>query len=802
MPTEPSQETEQAPKVTRKHPKAECEHCPWYARSKYAGESGPDGASILVVGEAPGRVEATTGVPFTGPSGKLLDRVLAHHGLDRDAIRFTNVAACHPPYTGNQKSEAPPKDVVLSCAPRLRVELEGRDVVVALGNTAKEAILGTREAITKVRQGPPRTLPGGTAAVIATIHPAACLRSGDSFPSLVRDIGKIKRLDEFETWEPPKWRSYEDANDALLVLNHLSTTGSDSDGDCITVDIECGVDKDESFTHPSQLLCVGIGYEPGKAVVIGEKALLDRRVLAALRTLLSRRKVVCHNGKYDLQVLMRLGILSAPGLYADTMLASYVLDERGGQHGLKGLATEVLGAPDYASELKKYVGPRDSYAIVPRPILYEYNAYDAALTYTLWVSHFELRLEEAGLRGLHDRLVGYSNEMVYLELDGVRVDQDYLAKLEAEYLEILDGMEKQLQELVLGFSNKPGFNPRSWQQVKAALLALGVHAPDTTADTLQALFERSKEGSDRYRFLDMMLTHRKEAKAYGTYVKGVRIRLHEGRVFPTYLLHGTTSGRTSCRNPNVQNVTRGSKLRRMYVPEAGNTFVQADYAQAELRVIACESKDEYLQEVLSDPSRDFLGEITERFKGPNWTKEDRVRGKAIVYGLAYGREAPSIAAEYGLSRQEVEDFIREYFKTVPQVAKWRQDVRDQVFKKGQSLQTHFGRKRRFWLITRDNKMDVEKEALSYYPQSIANDICLTALVILRRSFGNGSSRPRIRIPVHDSILVECQRQDRDKVAAHMKAVMEGAARDHYSDFVPFPVDVSYGDTWGDLDDAE
>jgi DNA polymerase I len=777
----------------RKHPDAMCEQCPWSAHP-YAGEKGPEDASMLVIGEAPGAQEVKEGIPFVGPSGQLLEKVLVHHGFDSRQIRFTNVVACHPTFVRGQAPEAPPRDAVRCCAPRLRKEVLGRETVLLLGNTAKEAVLRTREPITKVRQGPPRehpSLPG--TRLVASIHPAACLRHSDSFPSLVKDVGKLstKGSQVYVRWEAPKYAVFDERESAVAALRAL-----DNKRGACAVDIEVGVDKDASFTHPDDLLCVGVSYAPNRAFVLGETALKQAEVQATLATVLNDKDVTEHNGKYDDQVLMRLGILDRPVHSFDTMIASYVLDERPGHHGLEGRACETLGAPRWKDKLDRYKGPRDSYAVVPRPVLYKYNAYDVSQTYLLR-EHDEKALKRQGLRHVHDYIVEVAHELLYLELDGLGIDEPYLDVLTEEYVELLEQLELELQQLI----KWPTFNPRSPQQVLKVLQGFNFPVNGTDKDILAFCLSISPVASKRHKWVSLLLEHRKHQKSFGTYVKGTKKRLLDGRVYPTYLPHGTTSGRLACRNPNVQNVTRGDKLRRMFIPNEGHCFIQGDYKQAELRAMAVEGKDEYLRGAFNDPDRDILSEVTERFYGSNWTKEQRVRGKAAVYGVSYGREAPSIATEYGIPVSEAQGFINTWFSLAKGVAAWRKDIVNQVFKEGQALQTHFGRKRRFWLITKDNRVDVEKEALSFVPQSTANDICLSALVRVRRAFGNDSDSPRIRIPVHDSLLVECARADRDEVARQMQQVMEETAAEVYSDFVKFPVDIAFGDNWGVLSDA-
>jgi len=775
----------------RKHPLARCEECPWCDEAGFADASGPEDATIVVVGEAPGSVETRSGVPFTGPSGQLLDRVLSHHGFDRDSIRFTNAAACHPPYRPGAGSVVPPREVLAACAPRLRAEVSGREVIVLLGNTAKEAILETKEGITSIRSGPAKVHPKWPGAkIIPTIHPAACLRNSDSFPSLVKDIGKIKG-NRYVGFEPPVFKVFDTPEDAIKVLCEL-----ESKYKLFTVDIETGVDKDQDFTHPSELLCIGIGYAPGKAIVIGEQALQNKSVWDVIRRVFKRKKIVCHNGKYDIQVLMRMGVIDDPYcLFFDTMLASYSLDERPGFHGLKFILADEFGWPQYDEEIKKYTGTGAnalSYAVVPRPILYQYNAYDAAGTFLLY-EHFVAKLEKAGLRHVHDRLVRYAHELIYVELEGVDFDLEYNQYLYDHFEELLMPAERRMIELTGG-----AFNPRSSQQIKAALHDMGIRVADAQKETIQNVADRIDPETATGEFLAVLLQHKLDQKSYSTYVKGMRKRVQkDGRIYSTFSLHGTVTGRTASRNPNVQNVTRGVVLRKQFIPSPGYVFVQCDYGQVEGRVMAVEADETYLLDIFRDPTRDLFDELGTPLYGSleaAQAKPARVRTKAYFYGMGYGREAYSIAMEYKLPVKQVERDMARFFGNMPSLVRWREDIMSTA--KHSPLTTHFGRKRRFWLVTRDNVKDVEKEALAFVPQSTANDINLSALCKIRKA------GMHVRIPVHDSIMVECPEEDKMDVAREMCKIMEETAYEEYSDKVPFPVDYEFGLNWGELSKDE
>lgn len=746
--------------MKRKHPDSRCEDCSLYP-NKMVPTVATGKIDFAIVGEAPGKQEAAQGKPFVGASGKLLDAVLAEHKIPRDRCMITNVVLCHP-----DDNATPSKNDIACCSDRLKKEVTLADplAIIALGNTATSAIMGTPVKITTFRAGPAKTSPlYPQTKVIPTFHPAACLRSSDNFPSLVTDIGKaVQRA--ATPWSPPEYRVFDDgdAEKALqLLVNKYDT---------FVIDIETTSEKDSSFEHSHlmKLLCVGIAYAPGKAVVITDKA-LERPHVQRLLAELMTKKIIAHNGKYDLPGLARFG---PSKLYFDTMLASYVVDERAGVHGLKYLAVELLGAPQYDLAVKKY----KDYGDIPRDMLYEYNAYDVACTWLLYEYYVGIFTDENWK--LHNFLVDASNEIMHLEMGGIKIDTEALEKLDGEYTTTLATLERNLFKWV--------DNPRSPIQVKKALLDLGYDVASTNVETL--------EGLPQTEFVDRMLEYRKQHKLKSTYIDGIRKRLHDGRVHPTFLLHGTTTGRLSCRNPNAQNIPRGSAIRSLFIPAPGNVFIQADYSQAELRTVASLAEDVFLRDVFM-AGRDIHSEVAARFFGPDFTKEQRVKAKMVVFGLTYAMTPHGLARRMNISLTEATEYQKTFFSTIPQVVAWREQVKDHLLNSSEDLVTPFGRHRRYTLITRENQEEIIKEGTAFLPQSIASDICLEALVHLSR---NLPAPAVIRFPVHDSILVECPKDMADEVEKQMVYEMEESGR-RFTNYVPYAVDVKVSDeSWGEM----
>lgn len=792
------------PTVVRKHPDAECEKCDLYEDGVFVPSKAPVSLGmpkIMAVGEAPGLQEAAKGEPFIGPSGRLLKVTLDHHGINPDEVYLTNACLCRP-----RSNATPSPTAVAACGKRLVKEIDetGVDVVLSLGNTPSQYLLGTKKGILATRVGPRRRAYRTDVDVVPTVHPAYCLRNGDAFADLLLDVGKLTA--PTTNWTPPEWRTVDDEEGALHVIAQLASAEYPK----LVIDIETGIDKDKEFVHPNhyQMLCIGICYAKGKVVVFGENACSSKLVLENLKRLFSQKFLIAQNGKFDCEGLYPL--IGNVDIDGDTMLAHYCLDERRGGHGLETLGVELLGAPNWKNEIDPYLGEGKNYANIPRPILYKYNAYDDAITWDLW-ELFEKELDKPvsdpdkamegfkTLRGLHDFLVRAGNQLKFVELNGVAFDKKYSLDLSVEYTSELAELEEKIDQVVGDKAydvRNGGINPRSPKQVKEFLYDHGIRVKDTAADTLERLQPKFSPHSEVGQFLSLLLDHRFKTKRHGTFIKGLRSRTYRGRVYTTYLLHGTTSGRLASRNPNLQNVVRDKRIRNQFtVTKEGNVLGQADFKQAEGRVICTEARDEYLQTIFCDPDRDLFDELGKDIyqHEPPFHKEERIRVKAYFYGLGYGRTHYSIAKEYDIPVMEAEEGVRIFKSLIPATVKWQQETQQQILD-GKDLVTAFGRSRRFMLITNENRDDVLKEGLSFKPQSTASDICLSAFVRLRPMLRGIAF---FRLLIHDALVWECKEEDKEMVAEMVRRVMlEEAAK--YTTYVPFEVDVTYGTRWGEL----
>ncbi len=764
--------------ISRKHPLAMCEKCPWREDGKFVPALIPHGeVRAAVVGEAPGSYEARTGIPFTGPSGELLDRVMEHHGYKRKELALINTVSCRP----EGPTQKPPKQAVACCAARLDHDLKRADapIILAVGGTSAQALLGDSRPISKLRIGPAR--PSRYGPVISTWHPAYCLRTPDSFPSFVRDSGKLNGI-QLPDWIPPNYKVIEDPDTALVALRRLLEV------ERIVVDIEAASDKDIDDAHPEDydLLCVGIAYAKRQAVVFGPLVFQDDACCDVFLEILQTVKIDGWNLKFDL-----LGLSPKFGVHKasrDGMLMSYILDERPRQHGLKLRGVEDQNAPRYDEEIHEYTKGKDgSFAKIPKDLLYKYNAYDVGLTWDQ--IEYEALLMTPEQHELHQFLIDAANELMHIELSPLVFDIEYNEDLALQYKQLLADSETKIRDFI-GYE----LNPRSPMQIQQWFYLQGMDIPTTNRDFLEKVaLDCTQRVED---FIDLILENRGLAKTFGTYINGLRRKVKDGKMYTTFSLHSTTSGRLASKKPNMQNIKRDKAIRNQFTANYGKVLIQCDYSQVEGRTICDLAQDRYLQRVFSDPDTDIFNDMCDQIWGRgNWNKENRVSIKSIFYGYSYGRKAKSIARELKKPVEYAQNLMAEFKLLIPDVVAWQAAIRKAVLD-GEDLTTPFGRKRTFHLITNDNMEDVINEALSYKPQSIASDICLRAAVRLRPKL-KAEFDADIKLLIHDAIVAECLPDVRQAVTDMMRFEMIRSAEE-YTKFVPFAVESTYGFRLGEL----
>jgi DNA polymerase-1 len=489
------------------------------------------------------------------------------------------------------------------------------------------------------------------------------------------------------------------------------------------------------------------------------------------------------NLKYDLQVLRRHG-LPVEGLADDSMVLSFLVDSKL-RHNLDDLSSRHLDLrpiPFEAVVGKGKAAKRFDEADFDQAV--QYAAEDADLALQLCAKLRPLLTDPALLRLYLKVDLPLVEVLADLELDGVRLDVGVLKGLAEAMRRDRDAAEVRAIEL----AGEP-FNLNSPTQLGRILyekLGLPVlkrtdktKAPATDEEVLSELALREDGEIAR-----VLLQHRQMQKLLGTYVEALpgMVNPVTGRLHTRLHQAAVATGRLASSDPNLQNIPvrteEGRAIRGAFVPRQGWTFLDADYSQIELRVVAALARDPILlgafergedihrrtaSEVLSVPMEEV-------------TPDQRSAAKAVNFGLLYGQGAYALSSSLGISFKEAKAFIERYFERMPKVAEWIEATKAKALEEG-LVRTLWGRVRRIPDLQSSNqglKAQALREAVNTVVQGTAADIMRRAMVRLHGSLRAGGLQSRLLLQVHDELLVEAPASEMEAVSALLKDAMEGA----------------------------
>lgn len=750
-----------------------CAVCTLSGCIKVPGE-GPDNPVLAVVGEGPGAQELRQSRPFVGPSGRLLTTALLQVGAARGQVYLTNSTLCAemPPRTPKAKE-------VACCVPRLVDELKAKQprVILAMGKTAIKALLGTNKPLAEERGSVHQAAHLG-ALVVTTYHPAAVLRNPRLHRDMQADIQKAWHLatdqDAATAAVTPLEIRYSVINDRITLVAFLNKAHR---YETVSLDVETA--------STGECLCLGVSVEPGQAVVVPVTVLHENQDL--LQAWLRSKKIIGQNVKYDINVLRATGItgLRTGG---DTMLQSYVLSPFTGRHGLKQLVREHLDYyEDYSAPAAPYIKTMEE---CPTELMYKYNAYDAVLTLLLY-HVLEAKLDADAHRVLDNLLYPASDVLAEMEFLGVKVDTDYLKELDVVLAAEIASLIEQMHSVV-----GEEFNPNSYKQLMEIMYGRLELPIPARLSTDKAALELIAQLCD-HEFPKLLLSYRERTKFHSTYVRKLSVVADsQGRVHTRFNLHTTVTGRLSSSTPvNLQNITRGSEARNIFVATPGYTLIECDLKQAEIRGWCWYSRDEDLKAAILSGTDIHTATASLMFElsPEEVTKEQRTQAKRLSFGTLYQMSPQTLAGELRITVPDAIELQQRYFSAFQRGEEWIREIQQQVLRDGFFV-TPFGRRLRF-IITPETASEVSRQAVNYPIQSLCSDITLSALIRLgRRIEAEELGDTRLLLTVHDSILLETKENPYEIAAL----VEQEITKDVLDGWMPFTADVVIGKKWGAL----
>ena len=383
-----------------------------------------------------------------------------------------------------------------------------------------------------------------------------------------------------------------------------------------------------------------------------------------------------------------------------------------------------------------------------------------------------------------------------MEQNGIRVEADALKQYGDQLAGKIAELEKEIYE-----EAGETFNINSPKQLGVVLFE-NMKLPggrktktgySTAADVLEKL-------APEHPVVAKILEYRQYTKLKSTYADGLANYIQDdGRIHGKFNQTITATGRISSTEPNLQNIPvrmeLGRLIRKVFIPEEGYRFVDADYSQIELRVLAHCSGDEHLIQAYKEQSDIHRITASQVFHIPfdEVTPQQRRNAKSVNFGIVYGISSFGLSQDLSITRKEAAKYIDDYFATYPGIKTFLDHAVTHAKEEGYVV-TLFGRRRPVPELSSSNFMQRsfgERVAMNSPIQGAAADIIKIAMIRVNQRLKDQKMKSRLVLQVHDELLIEAYEPELDEVQNILKEEMEHAAELK----VPLEIDMHTGDNW-------
>lgn len=512
----------------------------------------------------------------------------------------------------------------------------------------------------------------------------------------------------------------------------------------------------------------------------------------------SAYRKIGHDVKKDIRFLRSYGYDGFTAEF-DTAIGAYILNATGSSYEYDDIAATFLNET-YPSQEEVFGKGRTKKAFAALPEA-ERTAYGARQAEIFFRARkvMEERLAENEQKSLfYDMEMPLIYVLADMEKYGIKVDKAALLAYQKRLGESLDGMEEEIYALA-----GEKFNINSPKQLGVILFEkLGLKGGKKTKTGYSTAADVLEKLRTAHPIVERILHYRQLAKLKSTYADGLLAVMdaETEKIYSTFNQTITATGRISSTEPNLQNIPvrleLGRELRKIFIPESAEfCFLDADYSQIELRVLAHISGDESLIAAFKSNQDIHRMTASQVFHVPfdEVTPLQRSNAKAVNFGIIYGKGAFSLGQDLGISRKEAEEYINAYFARYPKIKTFMEDTIKNGTKNGY-VSTLWNRRRNMPELQSSNFMQRaagERAAMNMPIQGTAADIIKLAMIKVHRALQEGGYRSRLILQVHDELLIEAYKEEKEAVAKILKENMEHAA----DLLVPLDVDVHEGASW-------
>ena len=505
-------------------------------------------------------------------------------------------------------------------------------------------------------------------------------------------------------------------------------------------------------------------------------------------------------------LLMQNGIY-LKGIKFDTEIAAYLLNPSNGKYKLDELANQYLSIdiPEYLEFVGAKQQKETQMTLFSQDEMnVDFEKYQNAIyMYTIakLAEIMNKKLEEINSLELFENIeMPLIKVLAEMQYEGIYVDKQELVSFGDKLKEDIEVIKQEIYKLA-----GEEFNINSTLQLGNILfekLKLPVYKKtkkgySTDVDILEKL-------KPEHPIIEKILEYRGFMKLNSTYIDGLIVYINEY----THKIHSyfhqtiTATGRISSTEPNLQNIPtrteQGKQIKKAFKAQKGHIFIDADYSQIELRILAHISNDTNMREAFLNEEDIHKQVASKVFNVPleEVTKEQRTAAKAVNFGIVYGISGFGLAEQLGISRKKAEQYIEQYLEKYKGVKEFMDRIVEKAKEQGY-VETLFHRRRYIPELSSNNYMVRQfgaRAAMNTPIQGTAADIMKIAMIEVNKKLEEEKLNAKLILQIHDELLIECEIEEKEEVKKILKESMENAVKLS----IPLEVEVSEADNWYDV----
>ena len=554
--------------------------------------------------------------------------------------------------------------------------------------------------------------------------------------------------------------------------------------------------NDESRIIKKDILGIGIYGKNGNIIYT---KLNGKEDVLKLKSLMENADIgkISYNIKEDYVLLKEYGI-NMKGIKYDADVAAYILNPTNTKHNIKDIASQYLDIVlDDLIPKKEDMQLNMFEQVKDISNKEEVGAYVYALN-SLYAITMQKMKEDGSIKLFEEIEMPLVRVLGDMQFNGMFVEKLEIEKIGKELKERLEKVKKEIYEYA-----GEEFNINSTQQLGKILFEkLKLTEPKKNKKGYSTAVETLEGIKNEHPIVEKVLEYRGLIKLSSTYVDGLIIFINpkDSRIHAVFNQTITATGRISCTDPNLQNLPshegEGKNIKKSFKAKEGYVYIDADYSQIELRVLAHISKDEAMIKAFNNDG-DIHREVASKVFGvpiTKVTKEQRSNAKAVNFGIIYGITAFGLSQQLKIGRKEAQNYIDNYLKKYSGIKIFMEEIVKKASEEG-LVETLFGRRRYVPELKSNNYVVRQfgtRVAMNTPIQGTAADIMKIAM---NKVFdGIKDLDAKVVLQVHDELILEVKEEQKEQAKEILKSSMENATKLD----VPLKVELSEGKTWFEL----